>query len=153
MSEKKPTKEEPPRVAEVNDIVRDNTLRAVDEIAKVQPQIAQSVSNLQLETIEASKNIIKTAFDTQKQVASGLNVSVPSQVSEQVVKHSQELTNNFTTVIGVYNQLVINAFNMARENARVYERAVNAATEYNTNILHAWTSFWAAQLQQPFIRA
>lgn len=153
MSEKKPTKEEPLRVAEANDIIRDNTLRIIDEIARVQPQIAQSVSNLQLETIEASKNIIKTAFDTQKQVASSLNVSVPSQVSEQVVKHSQELTNNSATVIGVYNQVVINAFNMARENARVYGRAVNAATEYNTNVLHAWTSFWASQLQQPFIRA
>ncbi|MEO9294598.1 MAG: hypothetical protein ABI347_03245 [Nitrososphaera sp.] len=153
MSEKKPTKEEPARVAEVNDVIRDNTLRTVDEIAKVQPQIAQSASNLQLETIEASKNVIKTAFDIQKQVASDLNVSVPSQVSEQVVKQSQELTNNFASVIGVYNQLVINALNMARENARVYERSVNAATEYNTNILHAWTSFWATQLQQPFIRA
>lgn len=152
MSEKKFTKEGTVRVAEVNDAIRDNTLRTVDEIAKVQPQVAQSVSSLQQDTIETSKNMIKTAFDAQKQIASGLNVSVPSQVSEQVVKHSNEIANAFARTTGVYNQLVINTLDAARENARIYGKAVDAVTEYNTNILNSWTSFWAAQ-QQQFIRA
>lgn len=152
MSEKKFTKEGNARVAEVNDAIRDNTLHTVDEIAKVQPQIVQSVSSLQQDTIETSKNMIKTAFDAQKHIASGLNVSVPSQVSEQVVKHSNEIANAFTRATGVYNQLVINTLDMARENVRIYDKAVDAVTEYNTNILNSWTSFWAAQ-QQKFIRA
>lgn len=151
MSEKKFTKEGNARVAEVNDTIRDNTLHTVNEIAKVQPQIVQSVSNLQQDTIETSKNMIKTAFDTQKQIASGLNVSMPSQVSEQVVKHSNEIANAFTRATGVCNQLVINTLDMAQEYVRIYGKAVDAVTEYNTNILNSWVSFWTAQ-QRQFIR-
>lgn len=148
MSEKKSTN----RTAEINENIRDNTLRVVDEMAKVQPQVAQSVSNLQHDTIETSKNMVKTVFDTQKQIASGLNVSVPSQVSEQIMRESNELTNNFVRATGIYQQLVISALEAARENTKIYNKTVEAFTDYNTNILNAWTSFWAAQ-QQQFIRA
>jgi len=144
MSEKKTAN----RTAEINDSMRDNTLRVVDQFAKDQPQVAQSVSNLQHDTIEASKNMFRTAFDTNKQVASGLNVSVPTQVSEQIAKQSNEITNNFVRTTGIYNQLVINALDAARENTKIYSKTVDAFTEYNTNILKAWTSFWAAQQQQ-----
>lgn len=148
MSEKKsPTN----RTAEINDNLRDNTLRVVDEIAKVQPQVTQSVSNLQIDAIEASKNMVKTAFDTQKQIASGLNVPVPSQISEQIVGPSNEITENFVRTTGIYNQLVLMALNAARENARIYGKTVNAVTDYNTTILNTWTAFWAAQ-QQHIIR-
>jgi hypothetical protein len=148
MSEKKSTT----RTAEISDSIRDNTLRVVDEIAKVQPQVAQSVSNLQHDTIETSKNMLKTAFDSHKQVASGLNVSVPLQVSEQIAKQSNEITNNFVRATGIYNQLFLSALEAARENTKIYSKTVDAFTEYNTNIMNAWTSFWAAQ-QQQFIRA
>jgi len=144
MSEKKTAN----RTAEINDSIKDNTLRVVDQFAKDQPQVVQSVSNLQHDTIEASKNMFRTAFDTNKQVASGLNVSVPSQVSEQIAKQSNEITNNFVRTTGIYNQLVINALDAARENTKIYSKTVDAFTEYSTNILKAWTSFWAAQQQQ-----
>ena len=144
MSEKKTAN----RTAEINDSIRDNTLRVVDQFAKDQPQVVQSVSNLQHDTIEASKNMFRTAFDTNKQAASGLNVSVPSQVSEQIAKQSNEITNNFVRTTGIYTQLVINALDAARENTKIYSKTVDAFTEYNTNILKAWTSFWAAQQQQ-----
>jgi len=144
MSEKKTAN----RTAEINDSIRDSTLRVVDQFAKDQPQVVQSVSNLQHDTIEASKNMLKTAFDTNKQVASGFNVSVPSQVSEQIAKQSNEITNNFVRTTGIYNQLVINALDAARENTKIYSKTVDAFMEYNTNILKALTSFWAAQQQQ-----
>ena len=148
MSEKKPTISS---TAEINDNLRDNTLRVVDEIAKVQPQVTQSVSNLQLETIEASKNMVKTAFDAQKQIASGLNISIPSQVSEQIEGPSLEITNNIVRTTGIYNQLVLTTLNAASENAMVYGKTMSAVAEYNTHILKSWTAFWAAQ-QQHFIR-
>lgn len=148
MSEKKPTN----RTAEINDNMRDNTLRVVDEIAKVQPQVVQSVSKLQQDTIETSRNMVKTAFDSQKQIASGLNDSVPPQVSEQISRQTNELTNNFVSAIGIYQHLLISALDAARENTKIYSKTVNAFTEYNTNIMNAWTSFWAAQ-QQQFNRA
>jgi hypothetical protein len=139
------------RSAEINDSLRDNTLRIVDEIAKVQPQLVQSVSNLQIDAIESSKNMVKTTFENQKQIASGLNVSVPSQVSEQIVGPSNGITDNFVRTTGIYNHLVLMTLNAARENARINGKMVNAFTEYNANILNTWTAFWVAP-QQHFIR-
>ena len=148
MSEKKSTN----RTAEINDSIRDNTLRVVDEIAKVQPQVAQSVSNLQHDTIETSKNMFKTAYDTHKQAASGLNVSVPTQVSEQILKQSDEMTNNFERATRLNNQLGTSIQKAAIENTSIYSKTFNAYADYNANMLNAWTSFWGAQ-QQQFIRA
>jgi hypothetical protein len=53
MSEKRLTRDEGTitRTNEVIDTVRDNTLRIADEVAKIQPQFAQSISNLQLDYI------------------------------------------------------------------------------------------------------
>ena len=81
------------RTAKINGNKRDNNLR---KIAKAQQQGAKSVSKLQHDTIEASKDMIKEAFHSQKQIASSFNVPVPAQVSEQIVKQSKEMmTNNF----------------------------------------------------------
>jgi len=96
--------------------------------------------------------MLKTAFDTQKQIASGLNVSFPSQISEQIAKQSNEITHNFVRATGIYNQLVLSALDAARENTKIYSKTVDAFTEYNANIMNTWTSFWAAQ-QQQYIRA
>src|SRR5829696_3452989 len=83
------------RANEVNDIVRDNTLRIVDEVAKVQPQFAQSISNLQLDNIQTVRSMIQTAFANQKQVvAHALNTPQALQVSEEIAKQSTEVTNS-----------------------------------------------------------
>jgi prephenate dehydratase len=80
------------RANEVSDVIRDNTLRIVDEVAKVQPQFAQAISNLQLDNIQAVRSMIQTAFANQKQVdAHALNI-IPQapQVSEEIAKQSTE---------------------------------------------------------------
>jgi hypothetical protein len=44
----------------------------------------------------------------------------------------------------------INALDAADENAKIYNRTVDAMTEFSTNIGRAWTSWYAAQQQQFF---
>ena len=63
-----PTKDER-TVVDVYDVTRDNLIRTVDEFAKAQPQYSQSISNLQLDYIQTTKNMIQTAFSAQKQLA------------------------------------------------------------------------------------
>ena len=157
MSEKRTTRDEgttstTTRTNEVSDTVRDNTLRIVDEVAKVQPQFAQSIFNLQLDNIQTVRSVIQTAFANQKQVASALNVPQAPQVSEQVVKHSTELTNNIIRSVDIFNQLSINALDSARENVKIYNRTVDAVADFNNNILKTWTSYWDSQ-QRQFHRA
>jgi hypothetical protein len=121
-------------------------------VAKVQPQFAQSIANLQLDTIQTYKNMIQTAYATQKQIASSMNIAIPSGIADVVEKQSTEVTNNFIKSTGIANQLALNALEAARENVKIYNRTVDAVTDYNTNVVKAWNSFWSQQ-QQYFIRA
>jgi hypothetical protein len=154
MSERKQSRDEgtTTRTNEVIDTVRDNALRIADEVAKIQPQFAQSISNLQLDYIQTLKSMIQTALANQKQVASTLNIPQFPQVSEQIAKQSAEITNNVIRSVGIFNQLSVNALDAARENVKIYNRAVDAVTDFNNNLLKTWTSYWAAQ-QQQFYRA
>ena len=140
------------RANEVSDIIRDNALRIVDEIAKVQPQFAQSISNLQLDNIQAVRGMIQTAFANQKQFAAhALNVPQTLQVSEEFAKQSTEVTNSIIRSVGIYNQLGVTALDSARENVKIYSRTVDTLTDFNNNIMKAWTSYWSSsqhQLQQ-----
>ena len=144
MSEKR--KDETTAV-QVIDSIRDNVLRVTDEAAKVHPQFAQSISNLQLDYIQTVKSTIQTGFANQKQILSTLNIPQVPQVSEQFAKQSTEVTENVTRSIGIFNQLSLNALDAARENAKIYSRTVDAVTDFNNNILKTWTAYWSAHQQ------
>lgn len=154
MSEKRITKDEGTGVStnEVIDTLRDNTLRIADEVAKIQPQLAQSVSNLGLDYVQTVRSMIQIAFTNQKQVATTLNTPQFPQVSEQIAKQSAEITNNVIHSVGIFNQLSVNGLDAARENVKIYNRTVDAVTDFNNNLLKTWTSYWSAQ-QQQFHRA
>lgn len=154
MSEKRLTRDEGTitRTNGVIDAVRDNTLLIADEVAKIQPQFAQSISNLQLDYIQTVRSMIQTAFTNQKQVASTLNIPQFPQVSEQISKQSAEITNNVIRSVGIFNQLSVNGLDAARENVKIYNRTVDAVADFNNNLLKTWTSYWSAQ-QQQFYRA
>jgi hypothetical protein len=141
-----PTKDER-TVVDVYDVTRDNLIRTVDEFAKAQPQYSQSISNLQLDYIQTTKNMIQTSFSAQKQLASTLNVP-PVPYGEVFIRQSNEVTNNAIRSVGINNQLTINALDAARENLKIYNRTVDTLTDFNTNIAKAWTTFFAQQQQQ-----
>jgi hypothetical protein len=137
------------KVNDVSDIVRDNTLRIIDEVAKVQPQFAQSISNLQLDNIQTVRSVIQTAFANQKQfIVHAPNVPQASQVSEVVANQSTEITNSIIRSVGIFNQLGVTALDSAREHVNTYKRTVDSVTDFNNNILKAWASYWNSQQQQ-----
>jgi sugar-specific transcriptional regulator TrmB len=137
-------------VSEAYDTARDNVIRVIDEVAKVQPQYAQSISNLQLDYIQTAKNTIQTVFSVQKQLAGNLNFNVPGTFADQFAKQANDFTSNLIRTVGTNNQLTINALDAARENVKIYSRTVDAITEFNTNVVKAWTSLYSAQQQQFF---
>ena len=143
---KSPAKDEV-RASDVYDTMRDNLIRTVDEYAKVQPQYSQSISNLQLDYIQTTKNMIQTAFAAQKQYANSLNVpAIP--YGDLFTRQSNEMTNNAIRSVGINNQLTINALDAARENLKIYNRTVDAVTDFSTNVVKAWTTFFAQQQAQ-----
>ena len=95
--------------------VRENYIKIVDELAKVQPQYSQSVSNLQLDYIQAIKNTIYTAFSAQKHLTNsnrGTWNSTPSSVPfiDQFAKQSNEITNNTIRAVYIRRISIILAF-------------------------------------------
>jgi hypothetical protein len=137
---------------DVYETVKDNFLRTIDEIAKIQPQFSQSISNLQIDYIQTTKNLIQNVASTQRQFSSGLNIQGAGQYSEQLAKQSTELTNNTIRAVGINNQLAINALDAARENLKIYNRTIDAVTDFSTNIAKAWESFFSVQQQNLFAK-
>jgi hypothetical protein len=93
------------------------------------------------------KNTISTYYAYKKQMAQALNLPQFPEANEQVSKQSTEMTNNAIRSIGIYQQLTVNAMDAGRENLKIYNRTVDAVTDFNTNILRAWNA-WATQQQQ-----
>lgn len=141
------------KTTEVNtayETVRDSFMRAIDEVAKAQPQYSQSISNLQLDYIQTVKNVIHTTFAVQKQYAGETWNTFPSSaaVTDQMARQTSDFTNNAIKAIDINNQLTINAIDAARENLKVYNRTVDTITEYNTNIAKAWNTYYNVSQQQ-----
>jgi uncharacterized protein YfkK (UPF0435 family) len=132
---------------DIYDMVKNNYLRSIDEIVKVQPQYSQSISNLQLDYIQTIKNTIQTAISAQKQLIGGLNIQLAAPYTEQFTKQSNEITNNAIRAVAINNELIINALEAARENLKIYNRTVDSVTEFNTNVGKAWTSLFSVQQQ------
>ena len=130
----------------VFDTVRENLVRAVDQMASVQPQYSQAISNLQLDYIQAAKNMIQNTISAQKQLVGNFNVPVSTPYTEQFTRQTNEITNNTLRGVGINNQLAFNAVDLARENLKIYNRTVYTVTEFGTNIAKVCTAFSAAAL-------
>jgi len=135
----------------IYDTLKQNFIRTVDELGKVQPQFSQSISNLQLDYIQTTKNIIENSVSAQKQIVSNMNIpTLAVPYSKQFEKQTNEITNNTMRTAGINNQLVINAIDAARENLRIYNRTVDAITDFSSNVAKAWISLFSTQQQQQF---
>ncbi|MCD6037844.1 MAG: hypothetical protein K0S67_1732 [Nitrososphaeraceae archaeon] len=119
------------RSTHVFDTVKENFVRTVDEMAKVQPQYSQAFSNLQLDFIQTTKNIIQNTISSQKQLVGSWNNTVSTPYAEHFTRQTNEITNNTLRAVGITNN-----------------RTVDAVTEFGTNIAKTCTAFSAAAQQQ-----
>src|SRR5215470_7316168 len=130
------------------DTATQNCIRIVDELAKAQPQYAQSVSNLQHDYVAAAKNTIQNIGSVQRMFASNVNFPIVTpQYTDEFVRRSNEITDNVVNAFRINNQLTVNAINAAAENFRTFNRTIDSVTEFNTNAAKAWNSFVTSQQQ------
>jgi phosphate uptake regulator len=136
--------------------INQSITRVVDEVAKAQPQYSQSISNLQLDYIQAVKSTVQNTLAAQKNIADArgfsLNLPFASQYLEQMGKQMNEITDNVVRAIQTNNQVAVNALDAARDNVRIYAGISDAALELNSNTAKAWTSYFSAPQQQFFRR-
>jgi hypothetical protein len=144
-SEKRPAKD----VGDSYDIIRDNAARMVDEFSNAQTQFSQSTSNLQQEWIQACKRMAQNSFNAQKQIMSSLNIPLSNLFMDPIAKQSTTMTDNAMKSATIFNQLFINTVDAAKENVKIYNKNVDAATDSGINMAKAWTSLFS---QERFFR-
>src|SRR6476469_866555 len=153
--------------SEIFDTYKQGVLKVTEEVSKFQPQYAQSISNLQQEYLQLTKEFVNKVFAAQRNwagsnVASTNNTTFPSSpytpyatyapYAEQFRRQSNEITAQALSVFDTSNQLAINAINAARENVKLYGKAIDAVTEFNNNVANAWSSFYTSAQRQQYFR-
>ena len=144
--------------SEIFDTYKKGILKITEELSKFQPQYAQSISKLQEECLQLAKQFVDKVFAAQRNWAGG-NVTSTSTFpswtytpyAEQFRRQTDEITAQALSVYETSNHLALNALNAARENLKLYGRAMESITEYNNNAANAWSVFLtSAQRQQYF---
>jgi hypothetical protein len=133
------------------DTYKQNALRTVDEMAKYQPQYAESISNLQQEYLQITRETITMTFAVQKSwYASVRNPYMPATLpyAEQFKKQSDEATSQAFQVFGTANKLVLDSFNVTRENIKLYTKTCEAMYEYNANLAKTWSDYFTSTQRQ-----
>ena len=137
---------------EMLDTCKQNMLRTIDEISKYQPQYAQSISNLQQDYLQVTKESINRTFAIQKSwyknTARNTFTPIASPYAEQYRKQSDEATSQAFHVFDTANRLAIDSLNASRENIKLYSRTVETVTEYNANMANTWSNFYTSAQKQ-----
>ena len=133
---------------EMLDTCKQNMLRTIDEISKYQPQYAQSISNLQQDYLQVTKESINRTFAIQKSwyknTARNTFTPIASPYAEQFRKQSDEATSQAFHVFDTANRLAIDSLNASRENIKLYSKTVETVTEYNANMANTWSNFFTS---------
>jgi hypothetical protein len=146
--------------SEIFDAYKQGVLKVTEELSKFQPQYVQMISNLQEEYIQLTKEFVNKVFAAQRNWA-GSNVTSTSttfptstyaQYVERFRRQSNEITAQALNVFDTSNQLAINAINVARENVKLYGKAIDAIMEFNNNLANAWSSFFTSAQRQQYFR-
>ena len=146
--------------SEIFDTYKQGVLKVTEEVSKFQPQYAQSISNLQQEYLQLTKEFVNKVFAAQRNWAgsnvTSTNTTFPTSTyapyAEQFRRQSNEITAQALSVFDTSNQLAINAINAARENVKLYGKAIDAVTEFNNNVADAWSSFYSSAQRQQYFR-
>ena len=137
---------------EVLDTYKQNLLRTVDEISKYQPQYAQSISNLQQDYFQVTKELINRSFAIQKSwygnTARNTLTPTVAPYADQYKKQSNEITSQAFHAFDTANQLAIDMLNSARENIKLYGKTFDTVTEFNANLVNTWTNFFTSAQKQ-----
>ena len=144
--------------SEIFDTYKKGVLKITEELSKFQPQYAQSISKLQEEYLQLTKQFVDNVFAAQRNWIGGnitsRGTTFPSWTpyAEQFRTQSSEITSQASSVFDTSNQLAMNALNIARENMKLYGRAIDAMMEFNNNVANAWSSFFTSAQRQQYFR-
>ena len=144
---------------EIFDTYKQGVLKFTERVSKYQPLYAQSISKLQQEFIQLTKEFVDKIFAALNWTG-GSNVSTNTTFptltytpyAEQFKRQSDEMTAQSLKVFDTSNQLAISALNAARENMKLYRWAMESIMEYNNKAANTWSAFLTPAQRQQYFR-
>jgi len=128
---------------DVIETIQNRVIDITNEIAKVQPQYAQSLSNLQVEYFEATKNVIQNASNLQSTFLENNwnNFDNRSAIyAEQIKNQVNIFAENFVRACEIWNQIALNSIDISKENIKMYTQALTSMESYHRNLITSWNS-------------
>jgi hypothetical protein len=117
-----------------------------NQIAKAQSQsqYAQSISNFQVEYLEATNKVIQNVSDFQSTfLENNWNNSNDRSASyaEQFRNQVNTLAENFVKSFNIWNQIAINSIAISEEYIKMCTQAMTSMETYNRDLIYSWNSF------------
>jgi chloramphenicol O-acetyltransferase len=132
------------KVKSVIETIQNSIIDITNEIAKVQPRYAQSVSNFQAEYLEAIKKGIQSLTNFQGTFIeySWINFDNRSAFySEQIRNQVNTLAENFIKTCDIWNQITLNSIDISKENIKMYTQTITSMETHNRALISSWNSF------------
>jgi len=124
--------------------IQNSIIDITNQVAKTQPQYAQSISNFQVEYLEATKKVIQNVSDFQSTFLENNWNNFDNRTAsyaEQIRSKVNTLAENFVKACAIRNQIAINSIDISRENIKMYIQAMTSMETYNKNLINTWNSF------------
>jgi hypothetical protein len=153
LTDKEKSKETATENVDILDTYKENMLRTVDEVSKYQPQYAQSISNLQQDYLQVTKELINNMVAIQKswyRNARSPYIPATAPYAAQFKKQSDEVTSQAFHLFDTANKMAIDSLNVARENMKLYAKTYETMNEYNANLADTWSNFFTSAQKQYF---
>jgi len=123
--------------------IQNSIIDVTNQVAKAQSQYAQSISNFQVEYLEATNKVIRNVSDFQRSfLENNWNNSDDRSASyaEQLRNQVNTLAENFVKTFNIWNQIAINLIDVSKENIKVCTQAMTSIQTYNRDLMNSWNS-------------
>ena len=108
--------------SDIFDTYKKGVLKITEELSKFQPQYAQSISNLQEEYLQLTREFVDIVFAAQRNWIAGnitsMGTTFPrwtyTPYAEQFRTQSSEITAQASSIFDTSNQLAMNALNESK---------------------------------------
>jgi hypothetical protein len=124
--------------------VQNSLFDITNEIAKVQPRYAQSVSNFQAEYLEATRMVIQTFGNFQSTLMKFSWIDFDTKSSyytDQIKNQVAMFTENIIKTCDIWNQITLDSIDISKENMKIYTEAMTSMDIQTRYLISSYNSY------------
>ena len=124
--------------------IQNSLFNITNEVAKVQPRYAQSVSNFQTEYFEATRMVIQTLANYQSTLIKFSWINFDSRsvfYTDQIKNQVTMLTENIVKTYNFWNQITLDSIDISKENMKICTEAMTSMDIRTRDLISSWNSY------------